>query len=356
MSSNIKEQKRRERPVHGCYQLAFRSDARITRLPPKSIDVIVTSPAYWQKRDYGHKKQIGLEKTSDQYIDSIISVIENWKSCLKPTGSVFLNVGDSYSNGRLLEIPSRIAAEATKLGWKLRQRIIWEKPNGTPHSANRRLAAREEYVFHFTRSDKYYFDLEGYKQKYGGVSNIWRISPSLHKGEHLAPFPEELVERILTLACPIAVCSKCGQPYERVVAKTALLDESRPQAKRAMAIAREAGLSDAHIAAIQAVGISDAGKAIRYQNGAGKNGAGVQKLAAEAKKVLGGYFREFTFAKKQTVSWRRCSCNAAAEPGVIFDPFVGTGTSLRAASKLGVSAIGSDIKFYKHLKDFFALE
>ena len=239
-----------------------------------------------------------------------------------------------------------IAASAIRAGWKLRHRIIWEKPNSTPHSANRRLALREEYIFHFTLTDNYYSDLEGYKEKFGSVSNIWRINPAYHQGEHLAPFPEELVERILFLACPKYVCRKCGTPFVRQIEATAELDESRTQARRALELFNQSDLTFEHIKAIQAVGISDAGKAIKFQNGAGKNGDEVLRLASEAKKVLGGYFREFTFAKKRTAGWLGCDCESEIKPGLVYDPFAGTKTTLKVASQYGFSAIGSDLKIY----------
>lgn len=334
---------------------AWRSDARTVPLANKSVDLILTSPAYWQKRDYGFKKQIGRESSPKKYAKSIVRIMEGWKPILKKTGSVFLNVGDSYQNGCLLEIPSLITLLAKESGWKLRHRIIWEKPNSTPHAAPRRLASREEYILHFTLSNKYYSDLEGYKEKFGSVSNVWKICPAQHQGEHLAPFPEELVERILTLACPKIVCVKCSLPFVRQIEKTAELDETRPQARRAMEIANVAfangSLNKNHIAAIQAVGISDAGKAIKFQTGAGKNVESVKALAKEAKKILGGYSREFTFAKKKTVDWKGCNCNNAIKPGLVYDPFVGTGTTLRVAGRLGLSAIGSDLRLYDDLKE-----
>jgi len=109
-----------------------------------------------------------------------------------------------------------------------------------------------------------------------------------------------------------------------------------------MELAKEHGLTAAHIAAIQATGISDAGKALRVQTGTGKNAATVRRLADEAKKVLGGYFREFTFARKRTSGWTSCECDGPYRPGVVLDPFKGTGTTLRVASKLARSAIGVD--------------
>ena len=324
----------------------FQADARRVALANNSVDLILTSPAYWQKRDYEVKRQLGHEKTVTRYIGALVKIMNGWKDILKKSGSVFINIGDSYKNGCLLEIPSLLAAAASRAGWKLRHRIVWEKPNSTPHAANRRLAMREEYILHFTLSGNYYSDLEGYKEKFGSVSNIWRISPSNNQGEHLAPFPEELVERILYLSCPKYVCRQCGKPFVRQIEATAELDESRVQARRALAIFKESNLTFEHIKAIQAVGISDAGKAIKFQNGAGKNGDEVRRLALEAKEVLGGYFREFTFAKKRTTGWKGCNCEKAIQPGLVYDPFAGTKTTLRVAERYGFSAIGSDLKIY----------
>ena len=118
----------------------------------------------------------------------------------------------------------------------------------------------------------------------------------------------------------------------------------RVQARRAVELAEEAGLTEAHIRAIQATGVSDAGKALRTQNGTGRNSAEVQLLAAEAKDALGGYFREFTFAKRKTAGWSDCDHGTHFEPGVVIDPFMGTGTTLDVAEELGRSAIGVDLK------------
>jgi hypothetical protein len=118
-----------------------------------------------------------------------------------------------------------------------------------------------------------------------------------------------------------------------------------------MELPREKGQTAAHIAAIQATGISDAGKALRVQTGTGKNAVDVRRLAAEAKKALGGYFREFTFAKKRTVGWTSCKCEATFKPAVVLDPFCGTGTTLRVASAMGRIAIGVDLSPESHIRE-----
>ena len=172
--------------------------------------------------------------------------------------------------------------------------------------------------------------------------DVWRINPERNMGKHLAPYPKELVRRAILLGCPPQTCSVCGRPRVRVLERTDQLDSSRPQARRAMELARQHGLTKEHIRAVQATGVSDVGKATQYQNGTGRNSASVQKLAAEAKQALGGYFREFTFAKKETVGWTDCGHNAPRR-GVVLDPFVGTGTTLEVANAMEMDAVGVDL-------------
>jgi DNA modification methylase len=320
-------------------------DARKIDLSDCSADLVVTSPPYWQKRDYGHSAQIGLESTPTAYVSAIIDCLREWKRVLRPTGSVFLNVGDSYHKKSLVGIPGRIEAAAFDDGWVVRNRIIWAKDGGMPEPAQNRLANRHEYVIHLAPSRAYYYDLFGYAESVGNGANpgdVWQFNPERNMGRHLAPFPRELVRRAILLAGPLQVCQVCGVPRKRIVARTAQLDPSRPQARRAMELARDANLTDAHIAAIQATGVSDAGKALLVQTGTGRNSKTVQALAAEAKSILGGYFREFTFAKRVTVGWTDCGHNAPGR-GLVLDPFMGTGTTLNVATAMGLDAVGVDL-------------
>jgi DNA modification methylase len=321
-------------------------DARRLALASESVDLIVTSPPYWNKRDYGAEGQIGQEASPVEYVEAMLGCLREWRRVLRPTGSVFLNIGDTFYKRSLAGIPGRLEAAAIDEGWLIRNRIIWTKDRGMPEPVQNRLAGRHEYVIHLASRDDYYYDLYGYSQTVGNGANpgdVWQISPERNMGQHLAPFPSELVRRAVLLACPRGVCPTCGAPARRRLERTRQLDPARPQGRRAMQLADEAGLTDEHIAAIQAVGLSDAGKALRTQTGTGRNSARVQQLAAEAKEALGGYFREFTFAQKRTTGWTRCQHRDVAVPGVVLDPFMGTGTTLRVARELNRSAIGVDL-------------
>lgn len=121
------------------------------------------------------------------------------------------------------------------------------------------------------------------------------------------------------------------------------LNEDRPQARRAMRKFKESDLGEKHIEAIRAVGIADVGKGQEVQNGSGKNSERYVELAQEAKEVLGGYFREFTFPTKTTAGWSNCDCQDETRPGIVLDPFAGSGTTIEVAESMGLSAIGFDI-------------
>lgn len=337
-----------KQPVGHSQALAgvLQDDARKVPLPDACADLVVTSPPYWRKRDYGLKGQIGQEESVSQYVASIVGALRDWRRVLRASGSVFLNIGDTYYRRSLAGVPGRIEAAAVDDGWILRNRIIWAKEGGMPEPAQDRLANRHEYILHLAVRHDYYYDLFGYSEAFGNGSNpgdVWRFNPGRHMGDHLAPFPSEIARRAIVLACPERVCPKCSRPATRVVERTAELDPTRPQAKRALEIAKEAGLTREHIAAVQATGVSDAGKALRVQTGTGHNSERVKQLASEAKAVLGGYFREFTFAKRRTVGWQNCDCKRGFIRGVVLDPFSGTGTTLRTAVELGRAGIGVDL-------------
>jgi len=327
-------------------------------LDENSVDLIVTSPPYWQKRDYGTEDQLGQESDPDVYIDNLIDALEHWKVFLRPTGSLFLNIGDTYQKKSLQGIPGRFARAAQKAGWTIRNEIRWAKDNGIPSSAKDRLVPRHEVIFHLVlNKNDYFYDLHGYSELYGNGSNpgdVWRISHDRNTGDHLAPFPQDLVRRAVTLACPPSVCSKCNEPRRRELKRGLTnLNTDRPQAKRALEIYdNHDELTPDHIRAIQAVGISDVGKAEEFQGGAGRNDAEVQCRAKEAKNILGGYFREFTFPEWTTVGWTTCNCeNPEWERGTVFDPFAGSGTTVQVANSLGYNGFGTDLDTSNFIQD-----
>ena len=172
----------------------------LRNLPQETIDCCVTSPPYWGLRDYGHEGQLGLEPTPEAYVQNMVEVFREVRRVLKPTGTLWLNLGDSYArqggrtsnvprhwDGRqhdpgglhdkralasdfgakpkdLVGIPWRVAFALQADGWYLRQDIIWHKPNPMPESVTDRCTKSHEYLFLLAKSERYFYDHEAVKE------------------------------------------------------------------------------------------------------------------------------------------------------------------------------------------------
>lgn len=325
------------------------ADARVLPLDAACVDLCLTSPPYWRKRDYGHRNQLGQEATPDGYVAALRSALQEVRRVLKPTGSLFLNLGDSYYRRSLAGIPFLVEQAARDDGWRVRNRIIWAKPRGVPTPHRDRLANRHEVVLHLTGPGGYFYDLDALCAHLGTRfpgGDVWEIAPAQHRGRHPAAFPDELARRVVALACPARVCRRCGEPRFPIVTRTQDLDPNRQQARRALELAKKHRLTEAHFAAIRATGISDAGKGALLQVGTPQNSPEVKRLARHAKRVLGGYFREFTFGRRTVVDHTKCACAKGWVPGLVLDVFAGTGTTLRVAAEFGRRSVGIDIASY----------
>ena len=162
-------------------------------LEDKSVQCCVTSPPYYGLRDYGCDGQIGLESTPELYVEKLVAAFGEVRRVLADDGTLWLNLGDSYSSGgrgeneehnkflgngqgkaqslgakhtpgykpkNLLGIPWRVAFALQADGWYLRQDIIWAKPNPMPESVTDRCTKSHEYIFLLTKSARYYYDNE----------------------------------------------------------------------------------------------------------------------------------------------------------------------------------------------------
>ena len=173
---------------------------KLKELPDQSINTCITSPPYWGLRDYGEGEQLGMEDTPEEFVNNLVEVFREVKRVLRDDGTVWLNLGDSYSSGGrttttnqslrgdkdygvtrpkpskgikpkdLIGIPWRVAFALQQDGWYLRQDIIWHKPNPMPESVKDRCTKAHEYIFLLSKSPKYYFDNEAIKEdsKYYG--------------------------------------------------------------------------------------------------------------------------------------------------------------------------------------------
>lgn len=279
----------------------------------------------------------------------------------------------------LLGIPWRVAFALQDDGWILRNAIVWHKPNTMPESVTDRLSSRYELMFIFSESQRYWFDLDSLREPHASESiaraqrrrlapdrsqegvgtpntlnpmqavhaggrnpgDVWSIPTTPFAAAHFAVMARELAERAIQGGCPPRRCKTCGRSPTRTTGER-VLDLSRPQAQRAQELADAAGLTPAHLAAIRSAGVTDTGKAATNQTGTGNNTEDVQRLADEAKAALGGYYREFLLARPESTGWTDCGHNDY-RPGIVLDPFSGSGTTGLAAAKHGRSYVGIDL-------------
>lgn len=170
---------------------------RLRELPAESVDTCVTSPPYYNLRDYGEPGQIGTEETPEEYIAKLVEVFREVRRILRPQGTMWVNIGDSYatssgpqpptntrnSNGHtkksvpegykrkdLIGVPWMLAFALRADGWYLRQDIVWNKTNPMPESVRDRCTKSHEYIFLLSKSPKYYFDAAAISEPIAGSS------------------------------------------------------------------------------------------------------------------------------------------------------------------------------------------
>lgn len=329
-------------------------------LADESVDCVITSPPYWQLRDYKWEGQWGLEPTFQMYLENLWTMMDEVWRVLKPTGTVWINLGDTYSGGGggnygigknvsyceniqggknigeiknkcLLLIPHRFAIGCIDRGWIMRNDIVWAKRNAMPESVTDRFSKKHEYFFFMAKNDKYFFDLDGVKDRAvtkdsilrdrdsnklnntpgrtpmgglttngydtrnpGTVSDFWDIPTKPSQDEHYAAYNDRLIGKPIVAGCPQYICIKCGKPREKII-------ENIPMV----------------------VNLSKRGEKM----GLAKN-----------KRVLSGTM--VSPAKNIVIGFTDCGCNAGFTPGIILDPFCGTATTGCRALELGRKFIG----------------
>ena len=220
----------------------YRGDAAeiLSILEEGSIDCIVTSPPYYGQRDYDVEGQLGLETHPQLYIDKLVAVFNQARRVLKPTGSVWVNIGDTYWSGKgksqgvdtkqkyrrfdrpqdktgerpwcapkqLLLIPHRFAIAMQADGWIVRNDNVWHKPSPTPDPVKDRCALTHEYVFHFVQRRRYYFNATSVSVPSNGRKatktppSVWTIPTTPSGKMHRAVFPEQLMTLPIQATCP----------------------------------------------------------------------------------------------------------------------------------------------------------
>ena len=201
----------------------------LARMPGGIFQTCVTSPPYWSLRDYNIDGQIGLESSIDDYVKSLVTVFSEVRRTLREDGTLWLNIGDSYTSGGrtwrapdkknpvramnvrpptpdglkpkdLIGVPWRLAFALQADGWYLRTDLVWNKPNCQPESVKDRPTRSHEYVFLFSKSERYVYNYEAVRgPNERNFRTVLDINTQAYKEAHFATFPPALVEPCIKL-------------------------------------------------------------------------------------------------------------------------------------------------------------
>lgn len=326
---------------------------RLQDLEPESVQTAITSPPYWGLRDYGTDGQIGLEENVNDFIDELCDILDEVERVLRPDGTLWLNMGDSYfgggrSQGKTPEmdegeiqehntgsyvdppdwsnasdvlkpkdqslIPHRVAIELQRRGWYVRSTVIWHKTTAMPESVKDRPTNAHEYVFLLSKSEQYFYDHFAIKEPMttggeGTLKNkrdVWSIPGASYGGEHFAVYPKDLIEPCIKASTSDkGQCAECGAPIKRVTEKDGIAYQDAGNRKRADAPGPGMEITEGH----------------------------------------NSVFQEGHIFDEQTAGWeRQCDCDTdETEPQIVLDPFMGSGTTGIMALKYGRRFVGVDL-------------
>lgn len=314
--------------------LTFLGDARtvLAQLPDGSIDCAITSPPYWGKREYAGGG-IGLEPEYRDYVRDLSAIFRQLQRVLKPGGSFWLNIGDTYRDKSLLGIPWRVAFELTDVqGWILRNSAIWNKVKSGMDNTRDRLGNVHEPVFHFVKQPTYYYDADAIRTR---------------------PRAAKVVNGAVVSATGVS-----GVRYKRQIELSTALSAAEKQAAFAALQKMLAGVAAGRVTDFRMI--------IRGQQRTTHSDS--ERLSGRAKELRdkGFYFlRYHPSGSKPTDVWdilpedtQKRAAHFAPYPadlcripilatcppgGVVLDPFCGTGTTLYAARSLGRKSVGIDV-------------
>ncbi len=305
----------------------------LQKLPPDSIDFCMTSPPYWGQRQYS-SGGIGLEEKYADYINNLLNIFKEVERVLKLTGSLWLNLGDTYENKCLVGIPWRVAIAMTdRQGWILRNDVVWNKVKGGPDNSVDRLRNIHEDLFHFVKTPKgYYYDVDSIRKK--------------------------ARESKVVNGAVVSATGVSGIRYKRQIElSTALSDEEKKSAFAAL---------NGILKQVEQGAVSDFRMVIRGQQRATHSDQ--ERVSGRAKELQqrGYYFLKYhPNGTKPSDVWdiipedtQKRNGHYAAYPedlcripllatcppgGVALDPFCGTGTTNLVAMHLGRKSVGIDI-------------
>ena len=303
----------------------------LAALPDAVVDAAMTSPPYWAVRRYHGESTLGEERTPDEFVENLVEELRDLPRVLKPTGSFWLNIGDTYRDKNLVGIPWRVAFRLQEEGWILRNAVVWDKVKGNPDNAKDKLRNMHEFVFHFVRVKGYFYDADAIRNP--------PAPPRIEKG------------RVVTAT------GVSGINYRRQIERsTALSLEEKAEALNAL---------DTTLNKIRHGELSDFRMIIRgQQRTTHSDSEAVSGRATEINKRGYAILPYHPNGSKPGDVWHiipeddwRTDTHAAVFPkdlcrmpmlatcpedGVFLDPFAGTGTALAVALETGRRAVGID--------------
>jgi DNA modification methylase len=308
---------------------------RLRELPDASVHCVITSPPYFALRDYAHTDQIGAEATIDAWADAIVAVCTELARVLRPDGALWLNLGDGYSRHpregaarkSLLLGPQRVALRLTQSGWLLRNNIVWAKRNPLPSSATDRLTTTHEALYFLTRSARYNFDLNAIRELDPPGAPSRQSRPRRNGGNHYPP-------RGAVPGLNGATAPRVDLNHGLAAMKTDGL-ERHPLGKNPGDVwwLTTANYKGAHFATFPLELIRRPLLATCPQRACARCGLAWR----HATQVING--RKLAIGPLQP----NCRCEAGWRPGVVLDPFMGSGTVALAAEQYGRDWAGIEL-------------
>jgi len=304
----------------------------LKEIPDESIDCCITSPPYWNKRQYANGG-IGLESTFTEYVEQLLRVFREVRRILKPTGSFWLNIGDSYYKKSLLNIPWRVSIRLTDEGWILRNTVIWNKVKGGLDNTNDRLRNIYEPLFHFVKQDKdYYYDVDSVRNS---PKNVKVVNGAVVSATGVTGVR---YKRKIELSTELTQEQKKNAYDElekilRQVQKGEVADF-----RMIVKGAQRTTHSDSERVSGRAKELRDKGFYFLKYNPNGSKPNDVWDIIPEDTQGRTSHFAPYPEDLCKTPIVLTCPRN-----GIVLDPFVGTGTSCLVAKKNGRKSVGVDI-------------